>query len=43
MGGAGPSIAWGVQFDPHFLTAPRGLLGHDSFNFNHYTVEGEDK
>ena len=32
MGGAGPSIAWGGQFDPHFLTAPGGLLGHKSFN-----------
>ena len=28
LGGAGPSIAWGGgQFDPHFLTAPRGLIG----------------
>ena len=28
MGGAGPSIAWEEgQFDPHFLTAPGGLLG----------------
>ena len=26
--GADPSIAWGDQFDPHFLTAPGGLLGH---------------
>ena len=26
LGGAGPSIAWGGQFDPHFLPAPRGLL-----------------
>ena len=26
------------QFDPHFLTAPGGLMGHFSFNFNHYTV-----
>ena len=38
------SRAWGGgQFDPHFLTAPGGLLGHNSFNFNHYTVQGEDK
>ena len=28
----------GGQFDPHFLTAPGGLLGHNSFNFNNYTV-----
>ena len=39
LGGAIRYIAWGgAQFDPHFLTAPRGLLGHNSFNFNHYTV-----
>lgn len=34
LGSAGPSIT----FDPHFLTAPGGLMGHISFNFNHYTV-----
>ena len=40
MGGAGTSMAWGGgQFDPHFLTAPGGLLGHVFFfNFNHYNV-----
>ena len=39
MGGARPSILWGGgQFDPHFSSAPGGLLGHNSFNFNHYTV-----
>ena len=39
MGVAGPSIIWGGgQFDPHFLTAPWGLLGHNSFSFNHSTV-----
>ena len=38
MGGAGPSIVWGGQFDPHFLTAPWGLLDHNFSNFNHYTV-----
>ena len=28
LGGVGPSIIWGGgQFDPHFLTAPRGLIG----------------
>ena len=43
LGGAGPSIAWGGQFDPHILTAPGGLLGHKSSNFNHYTFQGEDK
>ena len=33
MGGAGPSMAWGGgQFDPHFLTAPGGLLGHVFFS-----------
>ena len=26
------------QFDPHFLTAPGGLMGHISFNFKHYTI-----
>ena len=41
MGGAGPSIAWGGggQFNPHLLTAPRGLFGHYTFNLNHYIVE----
>ena len=44
LGGAGPSIVWGGgQFDPHFLTAPWGLLDHNSSNFNHNTVKGEDK
>ena len=38
MGGTGPSIAWGGQFDPHFLTAPWGLFGRNSVNFNPYTV-----
>ena len=28
----------GGQFDRHILTAPGGLLGHKSSNFNHYTV-----
>ena len=37
-GGAGPSRAWGGQFDPHFLTAPGGIFGHNSFNVDHYTV-----
>ena len=39
LGVAGPSKAWGgVNLTRTFLTAPGGLLGHNSFNFNHYTV-----
>ena len=38
MGVVGPTIALGGQFDPHFLTAPWGLLDHNSSNFNHNTV-----
>ena len=38
MGGAGPSIAWHTLF-----AAPGGLLGHNIFDFNHFTVKREDK
>ena len=39
LGGAGPSIAWGgVNLTRTFLQLPGGLMGHNSFNFNHYIV-----
>ena len=37
-GGCWSRYSLGGQFDPHFLTAPRGVLGHNSFNISHYTV-----
>ena len=41
MRGVGPSISWGGgQFDPHFLTAPGGLLAPISFQFESNEFHG---